>query len=227
LERFLFCPHPIDEDRYSPYNAVERRIMRKALFNVNNRTIVLFAPARQNWALKGNDKYLRAVRDCVEAGIPVKLFIPGWGQEVERSKQYCADLGIENVVHWMKPISEGGLIKYFSSADIVLDQFVLGVFGLITPKALSCGAVVITSYDSALNAWCFSKHPPLLPAKEADEIYAHICTLHNDREKLLQIAKDSRSWVLSEHSKTRVKDILLRAGEEALRHFSLNQKKLV
>lgn len=225
LERYSFCPHPIDEDRYKPADEDEREDFRKSLFGVSdNETMVVFAPARQNWAIKGNDKYLRAVSRCLKEGMKLKLVITGWGQEVERSKALCAELGIEKSVMWVRPVSEGGLIKYFSSADCVIDQFELGVFGLITPKAMSCGAPVITSYDESLNEWCFDQPPPVLASTTCDDIATHLGRLYRHPEVRLSVARASRQWVLDHHSKARVVQTLLNAGELAKTHFHETQE---
>ena len=225
LKNFDFCPHPIDEDRYAPLSGRERAETRKQLFGVEGNTLVLFAPARQNWKVKGNDKYYRAIKKCIDQGVDLKLVIPGWGQEVERSKQYCKELGIEKYVKWIKPLSEGGLVKYFSATDIVLDQFELGVFGLITPKALSCGAVVITSYSESVNEWCFKQAPPLMAASRDDEIFEHIKKLYFDREYLRNKSVESRDWVIAEHSKERVKATLMSAAAKAKANFEKSQRK--
>ncbi|MGH1371016.1 MAG: glycosyltransferase [Cellvibrionaceae bacterium] len=220
LKHYDFCPHPIDEARYTPFSGSQRTQMRRELFDVPDDTLVMFAPARQNWAVKGNDKYFRAIQQCVRKGMNVKLVIPGWGQEVDKSKSYCNELGISEYVQWVRPVSEGGLIKYFGSVDIVLDQYELGVFGLITPKALSCGAVVITSYDKLLNDWCFDEHPPLKAASSDQDIFENIAELYFDRSLLRRTAEESRQWVIKEHSKVRVKDTLLRAARIAEKNFA-------
>ena len=216
IKKYAFCPHPVDEEIYAPVEGHERAALRKKLFDIDGTTLVMFAPARQNWEVKGNNKYFEAFSQCIKKGMDVKLVIAGWGQEIGRSKQYCNDLGIEKHVQWVKPVTERGLVKFFSAADIVLDQYELGVFGLITPKAMSCGAVVITSYDPEINQWCFTEHPPLLCAKTATEIFSHIQQCYNDRVLLHKYSAKSRAWVLKEHSKARVEEILSFAAKEAV-----------
>ena len=217
---YAFCPHPVDEDRYRPLTGTGRRAARQRLFNEASDAVVLFAPARQNWAMKGNDKYLRGMADCLCKGMNVRLVVSGWGQEIARSRAYCKELGIEHAVQWIRPVSEGALIEYFGASDVVVDQFEYGVFGLITPKALSCGAAVITSYDPDLNAWCFETPPPLLAASTSGDIASHIERLCNEPVRLCEISFASREWVKREHSKARVLEVLLSAGERAKENFA-------
>jgi glycosyltransferase involved in cell wall biosynthesis len=220
LTNYAFCPHPVDEDRYRPLYGARRVAARKQLFDEAGNATVVFAPARQNWAMKGNDKYFRAVRDCLRQGLNIRLVVSGWGQEITRSRAYCKELGIEHAVHWMHPLSEGALVGYFGASDIVLDQFEYGVFGLITPKAMSCGAAVITSYDPQLNAWCFETPPPLLAASTSEDIANHIARLCSVPDRLQSISDASREWVKKEHSKARVTEVLLHAGERAKSIFA-------
>jgi glycosyltransferase involved in cell wall biosynthesis len=220
LTDYAFCPHPVDEDRYRPLTGADRSAVRERLFSKAGDAIVLFAPARQNWAMKGNDKYFRAMADCLRKSLNVRLVISAWGQEVTRSKAYCTELGIEHAVQWIRPVSEGALVDYFGASDVVIDQFEYGVFGLITPKALSCGAAVITSYDPDLNAWCFAKPPPLLAASTSEDIAGHIERLCKEPARLREISYASREWVKREHSKARVTEVLLCAGARAKENFA-------
>lgn len=210
---YSFCPHPLDEDVYRPAADSD---LRRALLAENEAELVFFAPARQNWQIKRNDRYLRAYRRLVlEDGIRAVLIIPGWGQEVERSQRLCRELGIERWVRWIPPQSEKSLVRYYRAADFVLDQFALGVFGLITPKAMACGAVVVTSYEPALQDWCFREHPPLVAATTTDEIHGSILRLCGDAERRHELGSRARRWVLDHHSKRRIYKILVEAMEIA------------
>ena len=201
--------------------------MRKQLTEKYQSDIIMFAPARQNWQIKRNDRYLRAFAELVKAGVKAVLLIPGWGQEIERSKNLCSNLGIQDSVIWLAPVSEKLLIKYYQASDMILDQFELGVFGLITPKAMACGKPVLTSYDKALNEWCFKAHPPVVACKTEDEIYKAMHALSTSPSKRREIGKQSRDWVLKHHSKKAIRDILLNSMSLAKENFEHKiQKKL-
>ena len=80
---------------------------------------------------------------------------------------------------------------------------------------MSCGAAVITSYNPQLNAWCFEAPPPLLAASTSEDIANHIARLCSEPDRLREISVASREWVKREHSKARVAEVLLHAGEKA------------
>lgn len=217
LQRYSFCPHPVDEERFVPTNIPDFRT--ELLDHFPDTELIGVAPARQNWDLKGNDKYLDALLLLRrERGLKVSIVIPTWGQDIERSKAYAAKIGIGDFVKWMPPVSEATLIKMYGSLDFVLDQFQLGVFGLITPKALSCGAVVITSYDKTLHDWCFVEHPPVLAANTPEEIAERISSLDSANLRA-EISRSARDWFLRNHSKAVVRKVLLHAIDEASKNF--------
>lgn len=205
LESYSFVPHPLDEEVYRRSSDDTFRADLLSRLDVNH---VLFAPARQNWDVKGNDRYLKAFARLRNEGRRIALVIPGWGQEVDRSKQLCRDLGVADAVEWIPPQSEAMLVKYYTAADIVLDQFVLGVFGLTTPKAMSCGAAVVTSYRPEAHVWAFPEHPPLVPASEEGEIYEALRRLVDDPEHLARVGEESRRWVEQYHSKAVIRSAI-------------------
>ena len=213
VESYSFCPHPLDEDVYRPMAFPD---FRRQLLQENDADLLLFAPARQNWEIKRNDRYLRAFARLVkEDEARAALIIPAWGQEIERSQRLCKDLGIEEHVNWIQPQSEAMLVKYYAAADFVLDQFELGVFGLTTPKAMSCGAVVVSSYHPELHDWCFDEHPPLVAAKATEEIYRALSELARNPDRRAQLGEQGRQWILSHHSKSRIRKTLDEAAQIA------------
>lgn len=222
LQSYSFCPHPVDEEAY--VTDMQNDDFRHELLEKHDAERILFAPARQNWEIKGNDRYIRAFARLLGKGIRAVLIIPGWGQEVDRSKTLCRDLGIESRVVWISPQSEGMLLKYYKAADFVLDQFKLGVFGLTTPKAMSCGAVVLTSYDKSVHDWCFSEHPPLVRCSTEKEVFEALYGLSANPDRLATVSAQSRQWVCQHHSKAVIRNILVEAMDRAKENFRAQGK---
>ena len=222
-ERFRFIPHPVDNTIYKPNDQIDIKAVRDELKINVEMDLVLFAPARQNWELKGNDKYLKAFAELISLGVKACLIIPGWGQEVARSKKLCKKLGIEKNVQWVKPMSEPRLIKYMQAADVVIDQFQLGVFGLITAKALSCGKPVLTSYNKKIHEWCFVNHPPLLVSSTPQEILNQLLMCVHDKNRLLELSALSREWILENYSNEIIVNALKQSMEFAKKFFNDDQ----
>jgi len=216
IRHYSFCPHPIDEAIFFPAG---EPALRRHLQDKHAAETLLLAPARQNWRLKGNDKILRGLAIALARGTNAVLLIPAWGQEIARSKALCRALGIQSRVAWLEPMPEPLLARYYRAVDLVLDQFELGVFGLITPKAMACGAAVLTSYERRHNAWCFPADPPVVACASSEEIGAAIARLAGDHAARREIGAAARRWIEQTHSSALVADRLRGAMESAMTNF--------
>lgn len=223
IESYSFCPHPVDEDVFQPGEEPELRRELAARFGAD---VLIIAPARQNWSIKGNQIYIRAFARLLGNGVRAALIIPAWGQEIERSKQLCRELGIAEKVRWIAPMSEPLLARHYRAADIVLDQFQLGVFGLISAKAMACGRPVLTSYDHSHHEWCFSERAPVISCNEEGQLSAALTELAESPEKRLRIGHASRQWIMKHHSKKIVVEKLTAAMEIAVRNFQRRMDQL-
>jgi glycosyltransferase involved in cell wall biosynthesis len=203
LPSYSFCPHPVDDRVFSPGDEPG---LRQALLDRCRVRHLLFAPARQNWRIKGNDKLLHAFASLRRAGVDAALLLPAWGQEVARSQALARDLGVASHTVWLPPMSEPLLARHYRAVDLVCDQFNLGVFGLITPKAMACGTPVLTSYLRRHHAWCFDEDPPVAPCSTAEEIVAAARSLLQDEERRRAVGAASRAWIDRHHSPRRVVD---------------------
>lgn len=220
LKSISFCPHPVDEDVYRPLDCeVDLGVVD------GGSALKIFAPARQNWKEKGNDKLYRAVSELLRRGVSVKLSVPEWGQDLSRSRELVEMLGISHAVQWLAPQSEKRLIHSYQDADVVVDQFIHGVFGLITPKALACGKPVVTSYRPELNRWCFPEDPPLLPASDEGQIVMQLEKIATDPKLRRAVGQASRQWVVDYHSKDAVFRALKEAEEFARASCAKRRKK--
>jgi glycosyltransferase involved in cell wall biosynthesis len=221
LESYSFCPHPLDDRMFAPGEEVELRRDLLARYRVR---ALLFAPARQNWRIKGNDKLIRAFARLRRAGIDAALLAPAWGQEVARSQALARELGVADYVAWLPPMPEPLLARHYRAVDLVCDQFQLGVFGLITPKAMACGMPVLTSYEPRHHAWCFGEDPPLARCSSEEDIVAAATTLLSDEHRRRTLGAAARAWVDAHHSPRVVVRALTDAMSIASDRFARNQR---
>lgn len=198
LDNCVFIPHPVDDTKFRPRETT----LRKKLQNEYGCSFILFAPARQNWHYKGNDKLFHACsRLSKYFGQDVaKLFVSNWGQEVGKSRELTRELGIERDVIWLPPICKPRLAEYYNASDVVLDQFTLGTFGTTTPEAMACGRPVVSFYKPEDHEWCFKEHPPVISAYSSDEIYESVKELIKNPRKLENVCKASLQWYKRNHS---------------------------
>jgi glycosyltransferase involved in cell wall biosynthesis len=192
VKRTLFMPFVIDLEIYRP--------MRTTVRNGFDCDLLLFAPSRQIWHEKGNDKLLRGFAQFLQ-GRKIKslLIITDWGPDAQRSKRLAEELGISRYVRWLKPVHKRELVQYYNAADVILDQFVLGSYGTAAPEAMACEKPVIMYYSKPAFTRSFGKHPPLLNAYTPDEIAEHLdeCSSRPYRK---EIGRKSREWVAEQHN---------------------------
>lgn len=196
LTNFLFIPHPVDETKYRPR---ETRL-REQLQSRHQADVILFAPSRHNWALKGNDLVIRAfARLRKEDGRRAILILCDWGQDMDRSRDLIGALELEPSVIWTPPLNKMKLIDYYNASDVVLDQFTLGTFGTVTPEAMSCGKPVVMHFDRQVHEWCFPEMPPVVSARTEEEIFAKLMELSSDPGRRAAIGQAAREWVVKHH----------------------------
>ncbi len=213
LTRFLFIPHPVDETKYRPSETPLRRQLESAY----QTDLVLFAPSRHNWALKGNDRLIRAFARLLSA-VRVKpiLILTAWGQEVEQSERLIKDLGVQDRVVWTPPLNKMTLIHHYNAADVVLDQFTIGTFGTVTPEAMACARPVVMHFDRHVHEWCYSEMPPVVAAQTEDEIFERLVALGSDRAYRRQQGATSRDWIVKYHGWEHVADRQIAVYRELL-----------
>jgi len=202
--QYVFIPHPIDETKYCPGPS---QIREELEAKYGQEVIVLFAPARHDWAIKGNDKMIRAcARIAREHSGPLVLVLVSWGQEITKSKELLRTEGLEDKTIWLPMLPKVQMLAYYRAADIVLDQFNIGTFGLTAPEAMACAKPVVLHFDLTIHSWCFEEMPPVVEAHTEEEIYLQLRKLVNDPVLRQQIGKSSREWVTRYHGWERVAD---------------------
>jgi glycosyltransferase involved in cell wall biosynthesis len=213
LKHVEFIPHPVDETKFSP----RATPLATRLRETHGCDHIIFCPARQNWALKGNDKMIRAF-----AGLPDReklkavLLLCSWGQEVDESRRLIAELGIEPRVCWLPPLSKMKLVEFYNAADMVLDQFTLGAFGTTTPEAMACGKPVMLYFNDEVHKWCFPEMPPVIHAFSEEEIRRRLVELLQSPDERSAVGRQARAWVEKHHGWELVADRQIRLYREVL-----------
>lgn len=213
LKNYVFIPHPLDTGKFIP----KETTLSKSLRQKYQTKTIFFAPSRHNWALKGNDRLIKAFARFVSQKDPSALLIfSDWGQEQSKSRSLIKSLGLTKNILWTKPHSKRELVDYYNSADIVFDQFTLGVFGTTVPEALACGRPVITYYNPHLNRWAFPIDPPIINATTSQEIYQAMVKVTSDPNLVKKLKSEARQWIDRFHSSEVVTSKYLRLYQEVL-----------
>lgn len=198
LTNALFMPLPINTEKYVPSN---QSSLRKHL----GSEVLLFSPTRHDWETKGNEKLLYAFARLIrQFRASIKLVLCQWGKDLDRSRTLCSKLGLEDHIVWQPLMPKGELLRFYQAADIVIDQFNVGAFGLVTLEAMSCGKPVIVNYDLDSARLCYPEMPPLCHAVDSDGIFHTLRELVEDRQRRDELGHKGRTWVLQYHDRMQV-----------------------
>ena len=214
--RFFPYGVPIDVDRYKPFSRDEKKKLRARY----DSDFIFFQPSRQDWTgcytgNKGNDKSFRAFARFIKSTKRRAILIAvEKGVDVEKSKELISQLGITRYVQWIKPVDKRALVEILNASDLCLDNFSLGFYGFATLEALSVGAPTFLYLDNreAIN----QEVPPIVNVFSEDDIYEKMIELTADRNKLVDIGKSSREWILKYYHCEKVIDRYLDLYKEVL-----------
>ncbi len=205
LDNHRFIPHPINEDWLSDrkWEALRQELRMKLASD-----FIIFHPSRQHWEAtrhpsweKGNDIFIRGFARFVhEVNPSAGAVFVDWGKTVEESKALLDELGVGDRVLWIKEQPTASMTRYLRACDITADQFYLGAFGGVMPKAMVYGRPTLIYLDEERHRWCFDEMPPICNTRTDDEVFAALRRLYLDPGYLQQMVADGQRWYERYHS---------------------------
>jgi glycosyltransferase involved in cell wall biosynthesis len=215
--RTVYVPCPIDGDKYKRRETPLKDRLRKD----GNYDFVFFSPTRHEWAHsrpsnKGNDKFIKAFGRFVKSSSKKALLIlVEKGDDLDASKALVKKCGLEKYVMWIKPQTKEGLIEFYSASDIVFDQCALGGFGQVFLESMSCGTptfIYLKGYDGL-----YDEDPPCVNVSTEDGIFENLISLTENPERLKDVGKKSRNWIMKYHDWRPSTDRFIKMYEEILK----------
>jgi glycosyltransferase involved in cell wall biosynthesis len=85
------------------------------------------------------------------------------------SRATSKELNIEKDIIWLPQMSRKELVYYYNMADIVLDQFNVGIFALLAAEAMSCGTPVF-SFPIERAKEIYDAPPPIVNVATQKEL---------------------------------------------------------
>ncbi len=212
LPRFRYIPHPMNDQAIDQADGSE---IRRTLETERKTDFVVVHPSRLHWDPqirhpsweKGNDVFLRGFARFVREVAPRALLVlVRWGLRVAETEALITELGLVDRVLWVRPMPNRQMLRWFRASDAVADQFWLGTFGGITPKALGCGRPTLIRFDADVHRWCFPELPPVLDSRTPDDVAAHLRMLYRDRDAAADLGRRSAAWYRRYHSEAAIRD---------------------
>jgi len=195
VTRYSPMVHPIDVEAFR--DADLQPSMLKEELGVD---YLFFCPVRHDWAIKGTDKYIRAL-PAIEKSLAgtFALVMTEWGEQVQDSKALAEELGVSHLLHWITPIPKLRLAKILKITDAVFDQLALPHFGATAPEAMAAGVPVLMSYRPESTAWIIEEPAPILACHSVEDIAANALKAI-DPEYLATYKQQARDWFDRYHS---------------------------
>lgn len=216
-EQLVCLPHALDDSRL-----LTARNKHLRLVPSSKDVVTFFSPSRHDWQKhdpnysKGNDLFLRAASRIKDEGADFKLLLVEWGRDAEKSKKLIHELGLTNLVEWVKPMKKQKLWETYFRSHAVVDQFVIPAFGSVTFEALALGRPVITRVDIPLAERFFGVAPPILNCATVSEITVKMREVLEDPEDSREVGQASFDWAKKYHSSNRVLKLQLEAYRKSL-----------
>lgn len=219
LSSWSFVPHPVNEVDPAPEAVAQ---LRRELCGRLDCDFLVLHPPRQHWDPavrhpdweKGNDIFIRGFADFVRhTGARAGCVMIEWGQSLGESRALLQQLGVAPRVAWL-PIQPGlRLGELMSASDLVADQFWLGAFGSLTPKAMRLSRPVLLNLTEDRHRWCFPELPPVLNCRTPAEVSDRLARCWRDRPGMRQRGADSAGWYGRCHSNEVIARCFARVAE--------------
>lgn len=196
LKEIQFIPFIVDIEKYAPKKKPK-----------SPHPLLLFHPSRLDWKIKGNDIFLRAYAKFVKQKKNARgtmLLLVDWGVDKEKTKELIKREGIEENVRFLPQMDKNKIADYYHKVDVVVDQFILGSYGLAGLEAMACGKAVLGYVLPKHFRRCYGGLPPIINAKEEHTIHNKLVDIAERRIDLAIVGKKSREWVMEHHAPEKV-----------------------
>ncbi len=195
----VYLPATLDETLYT-----EGLGLSRARWESTGGSFFVLSSSRLDEKNKGSSIGIEGFSLFARIKPEARLVLVGWGAGSKEAKDLIKKLGIEDKVIFL-PISSKGLIRdYLRSADVFLDQFVLGYYGSAALEAMACGLPVIGRIEvDQYNALCETGAPPVLNSKTSDAVAFNLSLLAKNPSLHKDTRQAFRRWFLANHSSQR------------------------
>lgn len=196
----VYLPKIIDETVYAPgYGHARKEWEARS----GGRFFVL-SSSRLDERNKGSSIGIRGFAEFSRSHEDARLVLIGWGKHKDNKRSLLQELGIEEKVIFLPVSGKARVRDYLRSADVFIDQFVLGYYGSAGMEAMACGLPVIGRIESAqYDAMCETGAPPILNAKNQEQVADHLAILKTQDSYRKELAGAHRGWFLANHSSER------------------------
>lgn len=166
LRELRWMNHVLDLDVFHPLPEAERAAERAALVSRFPGDHLVYVGSRCVWRqpqltdYKGTDLILRTLarlRPRLPGKLRVLVTEKGW--DLDETRALVESLGLADAVTWLPPMPRPELARVYAAADVVLDQFGVGILALVAVEAMAAGAAVFTKLPHVPDAPFYAEPP--------------------------------------------------------------------
>lgn len=151
-------------------------------------------PALSAMDFKGTDVLLKGFALFLKGGGQGELRLPRKGQDLEAAISLIAELGIEKNIYWLNEVPLAQFYKEMAAADLICDQFGTSFPGMVTTDAYALGRPVMGDLRNDIFSQRFPKPLPGFDAKTPEQIAEYFILLERNRDLLVDVGSESRSY---------------------------------
>jgi glycosyltransferase involved in cell wall biosynthesis len=183
----MYLPRIWDTKTFTKKKKIERK----------NDELTIFLPTAELWETKGNDKFLYGFsKFCKDFPTKkIKLYYIDWGEDSPKAKEILSKEFVKNHVEIISgPISRERMVDIMENSDIVVDQFNSGSFTRLAMESFDFGIPIMINLDIKLHDDLHGQSPPVINAKNSDEIFVKLKYYYDQRTELKEIGSESKKW---------------------------------
>jgi len=206
-----FFPFVINTSKLKPSQIATKSVGKKTfkLFMMSNLDFGINDWKDNRNSYKANHRVFLALARFIRIEKNVRLVAIYRGPDRKEAKQFVKKLGLKEYITFKPPMTEIERFNEIAQADVVIDQFYVGAFGLGALESMSMGKPLITYIDAeCYKAVYHENEQPFLNAYKSNEIYNALLSLR-DPNLRAELAYRARQFVLRHHSKQKVIPMLV------------------
>jgi glycosyltransferase involved in cell wall biosynthesis len=193
MRNMVYLPTLLNPSDYSPGKSSYRRQWEE---ETGGKFFVL-TTARADDRFKGSNIALAGFAEFAKSNPDARLVVLGWGADQEKQQRTSETLGIADKILVLPTVGKKRLIAYLRAADCLLDQFVLGYFGMTALEAMACGLSVIMKLNATqFDAFSDAGPPPVFNAHDEKQVMAALTALASNASLRAEASRRSREWFM-------------------------------
>jgi glycosyltransferase involved in cell wall biosynthesis len=157
---------------------------------------IILHPTAQDWRIKRNREFILAYDRLCAVRDDIHLIISDRGPDIIEAKKILSSGYARNKFDTIPPLPSAKLQYYYNLADLVVDQFGVGSFGMIAVEAMKCAKPVLMKLHEQLVMKCYKEVPSgIINADTEDEIVKELQKIVANKDLSIELGQKNKKWI--------------------------------